>query len=79
MRAIAQANDNDPRGLEVEVAERHDRPGMWTVEAVDTGSEGEIYQALFAGPKAEERAYEYARLKYGVGSPSPDTRTSTST
>lgn len=70
MRAIAQANDNDPRGLEVEVAERFDLPGTWTVEAVDTGSEGEIYQALFTGPEAEERAYEYARFKYGVGLPS---------
>lgn len=73
MRAIAQANDNDPRGFEVEVAERTDMLGMWTVEAVDTGSEGEVYQALFTGPKAEERAYEYARLKYGVGVPSKAT------
>jgi len=60
------ANDNQPRGLEVEVAERKDLPGMWTVEAIDTGSEGEIYQALFTGPRAKERAYEYAALIYSV-------------
>lgn len=73
MRNLAQANDNDPRGLEIEVAEREDLPGMWTVEAVDTGSEGEIYQALFTGPMAMQRAYEYAFFKYGVGEPSAET------
>ena len=68
MRALIQANDNDPRGLVVEVAERLDAPGVWTVEAVDEGPEGEVYQALFAGPDAEEAAYEYARFKYGLPS-----------
>ncbi len=63
------ANDNEPRGLEVEVAERTDAPGNWTVEAVDTGSEGEIYQAIFCGPRAKERAYAYALLEYGVVGP----------
>lgn len=48
----------------VEVEERHNMAGVWTVEAI--GAEGEIYQALFAGPDAESRAYEYARLRYGV-------------
>jgi hypothetical protein len=66
MRALAKANDNEPRGLEVEVAERADAPGNWTVEAVDTGSEGEVYQALFSGPKAKDRAYAYAMREYGV-------------
>ena len=37
-------------------------PGDWTVEAI--GEDGEIYQAIFIGPKAKERAYEYARLRY---------------
>lgn len=66
MRTLKKANDNEPRGLEVEVQERRDSPGVWTVEAIDTGSEGEVYQALFAGPKAKERAYDYARWMYGV-------------
>lgn len=60
-----KANDNEPRGLEVEVAERTDAPGNWTVEAVDTGSEGEVYQAIFVGPKAQERALSYAQREFG--------------
>lgn len=66
MSALSKANDNQPRGLEVEVAERMDAPGNWTVEAVDTGSEGEIYQAIFIGPQARERALDYARWMYGL-------------
>jgi|HubBroStandDraft_5_1064220.scaffolds.fasta_scaffold1266803_1 hypothetical protein len=33
-------------------------PETWRVEAV--GSDGEVYQALFIGPEAAERAREYA-------------------
>jgi hypothetical protein len=69
MPKALKLNDNAPRGLEVDVAERQDQPGVWTVEAVDTGSEGEIYQALFIGPNARQRAYDYARFAYGVGVP----------
>lgn len=65
MKTLAEANDNDPRGLEVEVAEREDAPGNWTVEAIDAGSEGEVYQAIFIGPRARERALAYARDEYG--------------
>jgi hypothetical protein len=60
-------NDNDRPGPEVSVAERHDAPGVWTVEAIDMASDGEIYQAIFAGPDAEKRAYDYAGWAYGVG------------
>lgn len=60
-----KANDNEPRGLEVEVAERTDAPGNWTVEAVDTGCEGEVYQAIFIGPNARERAVSYAQREFG--------------
>ena len=35
----------------------------WIVEAIDYGSEGEIYAATFSGPGAEERAGEYAAWK----------------
>lgn len=66
MRKLKPANENEPRGLEVEIVERRDAPGAWTVEAIDTGSEGEIYQALFTGPDAEGRARAYARFAYGV-------------
>ena len=50
--------------MQIEVAERTDRPGVWTVEAI--GEDGEIYQALFMGPNAEERAREYATMKYAL-------------
>jgi hypothetical protein len=48
----------------VEVFERKGSPGVWSVEAI--GSDGEIYQALFMGPHARERAIEYAAFKYGL-------------
>lgn len=53
-------------GLNVSVEERTDEPGVWTVEAIDFGSDGCIFQALFVGPKARDRAEEYAELKYGL-------------
>ena len=34
-------------------------PHDWHVEAIDTKS-GDIFQAVFAGPDAEDRAREYA-------------------
>jgi hypothetical protein len=70
-------NDNEPPGLEVEVVPlRHD-PDRWLVEAIDYGSEGEICRAIFSGPKAKERAFDYARLTYGL--PDALTQISTST
>ena len=53
----------------VEVFERKGLPGTWSVEAI--GSDGEIYQALFIGPDARERAVEYAQFKYGLSDPPP--------
>lgn len=48
----------------VGIAERRDEPGAWNVEAID--NDGGIQQAIFAGPKARERAEAYAKLIYGV-------------
>jgi hypothetical protein len=48
--------------MTIEIAERTDAMGVWTVEA--TGPDGEIYQATFAGPDAEARTREYAAWKY---------------
>lgn len=48
----------------VEVAQRKDDSGVWTVEAI--GPDGEIYQAIFLGPDSELRAREYAWTKYSV-------------
>ena len=52
-------------GLAVAVEERKDQPGVWTVEAIDSSGDGDIYQTLFIGPEARERAREYAQFKYG--------------
>jgi hypothetical protein len=44
--------------LEYEVVEdRH--PGAWRVEAI--GTDGEVYQTVFYGPLAEQRAQQYQR------------------
>ncbi len=61
---VARKQDNRGRTLEVEVVERKDTPGVWTVEAIDMAAEGDIFQALFVGPESHERALEYARFKY---------------
>jgi len=76
MHAIVLANDNDRPGLEVGVIEVPNAPGHWLVEAIDHGSDGEIYRATFDGSMAMERALDYARLTYGF--PSAPTQSSTS-
>jgi hypothetical protein len=63
---LARTLDDSRAGLEVAVVERNDQPGVWTVEAIDMKNDGNIYQALFVGPEARERAQEYARFKYSV-------------
>ena len=63
---LARKDDKDHAGLEVSVIERKGEPGVWTVEAIDVIGDGSIYQAIFAGPQAQERATEYARMKYGA-------------
>jgi hypothetical protein len=74
---VQTSNDNEPPGLEVEVVPLKHDPNRWLVEAIDFGSDGEIYRAIFSGPKAKERAFDYARLTYGT--PSGVTQISTST
>lgn len=66
MRSSAVKSSNEHAGLEVAVVERNDQPGAWTVEAIDMAGDGDIYQAIFIGPEAQERAHEYARFKYGA-------------
>lgn len=51
--------------LEIAVVEREGGPGVWTVEAIDMANDGAIYQAIFCGPDAEQRAREYRDFKYG--------------
>ena len=37
--------------------------GDYRVEAINNGSDGEIFVAIFSGPDAKVRAEEYARWK----------------
>lgn len=76
MHARKQANDNAPASIEVEVVEVPTAPGHWLVEAIDHGSEGEIYRATFDGSMARQRALDYARFTYGL--PAESTHNSTS-
>jgi hypothetical protein len=48
--------------LKYEVQESENQ-GEFVVSAIDSQNGGEIYLALFSGPKAKERADEYARWK----------------
>jgi hypothetical protein len=46
-----------------EVVESAGGPGEWRVEAIDHEGEGVVYVAIFSGPRAKERAREYAIWK----------------
>jgi hypothetical protein len=74
---VKSINDNDPLATEVGIVELEDFLGEWLVEAIDHGSEGEIYRTIFAGPLAEHRARDYALLMYGFASAPTQTATST--
>jgi len=39
-------------------------PDDWVVETLDSAGDGGIYITVFCGPKAKERAVEYAEEKY---------------
>ncbi len=65
--AAVRLDDSHTDHLTVEVVERRDFPGAWGVEAINYVGDGEIYVAVFHGPEARARAYEYAGMKYGVG------------
>lgn len=47
--------------MEYETIEDRNAPGTWRVEAV--GDDGEVYVAIFSGPRAKERAEEYIEWK----------------
>lgn len=49
--------------LEAEIVKSGERPETWTVEAIDVKS-GDVYSAIFFGPRARERAQEYAAEKF---------------
>ena len=49
--------------VEYEVAQSQGARDEWRVEGIDHESEGEIYVAIFSGPLAKDRAYEYVAFK----------------
>ena len=63
MSRAALRKDERQEEYKVELEERKDAPGAWTVEAID--SDGGIEQAIFAGPMARERAESYRQHQYG--------------
>lgn len=46
-----------------DVIEDQRHAGDYRVEAIDYGSDGEVYTAIFVGPDAKARAEEYAEWK----------------
>jgi len=52
--------------MTIQVVERKDTLGTWSVEAINYKADGEIYLAIFSGPLAKDRAVEYAQMKYGL-------------
>ena len=51
--------------VEAEIALRSTMPPAWSVEAINTDGEGGVDVTVFSGPRARERAVEYATWKYG--------------
>ena len=49
--------------MQYEVVESKHLLGEWRVEAINYKGDGECYVTLFSGPRAEERAREYAAWK----------------
>ena len=60
--ATAQLS-REPLDAEV-IEQRLSRPECWVVEAIDRDGDGECYLTAFSGPRANERAREYAAAKY---------------
>ena len=58
------------QAISYELAESNGYSGEWRVEAI--GPDGEVYVAIFSGPKAKERAAEYAEWKNARRSARPD-------
>ncbi len=55
--------------LEIGLVIRTTVPTTWSVEAFDSADDGTTEMAQFSGPRAEQRAREYAMWKYGAIDP----------
>lgn len=53
--------------MHYEVVESRQYRGHWHVEAID--EDGRVFVVVFSGPKAEDRAREYASWKNSVLAP----------
>lgn len=53
--------------MSYEVVESRQYSGHWHVEAVD--DDGAVFVVVFSGPKAKDRAHEYASWKNSVLAP----------
>jgi hypothetical protein len=60
--AVAHTGGNTSRYAQVELVERVDHPGVWSVEAVD--HDGGVEQTMFYGPDAHERAAAYEKTLF---------------
>lgn len=49
--------------MEYEVVQDRLTPDTWRVEAINYAGDGEVYTAVFYGPRSKERAEEYAAWK----------------
>ena len=49
--------------MKYEVLQDKKFPQDWRVEAIDFEGDGDCYVTVFGGPKAEQRAREYAAWK----------------
>jgi hypothetical protein len=53
------------QSLTYKLIKDENNPTDWRAEAIDDAGEGECYVVTFTGPRAEERAREYAQWKNG--------------
>jgi hypothetical protein len=58
---VESAKDGAPRNYETIQDKANSE--AWRVEAIGYENDGEVYSALFMGPKARERAEQYAAFK----------------
>jgi hypothetical protein len=54
----------DRSNLIAEIVRRKSVPESWAVEAIAMKDDGNIEMAIFSGPRAKQRAIEYAAAKY---------------
>ena len=64
--------------MKYEVVEDRYSPGDFRAEAINSSGDGEVFVAVFTGPDASERAYDYAAWQNGTEIEQPQYVTSMS-